>query len=203
MEQRKTNSDNNLLIACLVGCGCLTGIAFLLVAIALFAVGVPARHVQKDHQFAQLIPSVAVGTDFNLYGKTLDNEVFDWESLRGKYVLVKFTATWCGPCKMAIPGLLESYEKYHVKGLEIVSVYIWEDRAPDPVAMVKQFVEQEKLPWIIISEELSKNAGQPPQGKFFGIDGVPTMVLIDREGKVLAWDIYEDALHAKLAEIFK
>ena len=123
--------------------------------------------------------------NFTLYGKTLDNEDFDWESLRGKYVLVKFTATWCGPCRKEIPSLLEAYEKYHDKGLEIVSVYIWEDE-PNAVATVKQFVKQEKLPWIILSESLTAKAGQPPQGDAFGIPSVPTIALVDKEGKIIA-----------------
>ena len=54
----------------------------------------------------------------DLYGKTIDGEDFDWESLRGKYVLVKFTmvqftSPWHPICQMQIPGMLEVYEKYH------------------------------------------------------------------------------------------
>ena len=124
--------------------------------------------------------------DFFLYGKTIDDEDFDWESLREKYVLVKFTATWCGPCKGEIPGMLEAYQKYHDKGFEIVSVYIWEVEESDAVATVRQFVEQEKLPWIILSESLTAKAGQQPQGEAFGIKGVPTMVLVDKRGKIVA-----------------
>jgi len=122
---------------------------------------------------------------FILYGNTLDNEDFDWGSLRGKYVLVKFTATWCGPCKKVIPDMLESYKQYHDKGFEIVSVYIWEEE-PNAVATVKRFVEQEKLPWIILSESLTAEVGQPPQGDAFGIRSVPTMVLVDQEGNIVA-----------------
>ena len=136
--------------------------------------------------------------NFTLYGKTLDNEDFDWESLRGKYVLVKFTATWCDPCKGTIPGLLEAYKKYHDKGLEIVSVYIWEEE-PNAVATVKRFVEQEKLPWVILSESLTAKAGQPPQGDAFGIQGIPTIALVDKEGKIIA---LHDDYKQKLREAF-
>ena len=121
---------------------------------------------------------------FNLYGRTIDNEIFDWASLRGKYVLVKFTATWCPPCERAIPGMLELYRQYHNQGLEIVSVYIFQQEA-DPVATVRNYVGEKGLPWIILSEELSTRAGQPPQGIAFEISGVPTFFLLDTEGEIV------------------
>ena len=147
------------------------------------------------------------GEDFNLYGKTIQDEDFDWESLRGKYVLVKFTATWCGPCQEEIPGMLEAYEKYHDKGLEIVSVYIWESRASGKdiekqIEGIKKFVQQEKLPWIIISEPQTVKANQPPQGETFDIQGVPTMLLIDKEGKVIT-EARGERLKQELKKLFE
>ena len=140
--------------------------------------------------------------DFFLYGKTIQDEDFDWESLRGKYVLVKFTATWCGPCHGEIPGMLEAYEKYRDKGLEIVSVYIGEQE-PNAVATVKNYVEGKKLPWIIISESLSKKAGQVPQGEFFNIQGVPMMLLVDKEGKIIAENARGENLKRELKKLFE
>ncbi|MDR3181418.1 MAG: TlpA family protein disulfide reductase [Planctomycetaceae bacterium] len=143
-----------------------------------------------------------IGADLKLYGKTLDDKDFDWDALRGKIVLVNFTATWCGPCKREIPGMLEAYKKYRDKGFEIVSVYI-----RDKLDAVKTAAEKEQLPWIIISEELTKAAGstlfpQQGQGEFYGIAGIPTMPLVGKDGKVLAIDISGEALQTKLAELF-
>ncbi|MDR2756618.1 MAG: TlpA family protein disulfide reductase [Planctomycetaceae bacterium] len=137
-----------------------------------------------------------VGAELKLYGKTLDDQDFNWEALRGKYVLVKFTASWCGPCKSEIPGMLKAYKQYHDKGLEIVSVYVW-DKLDD----VKHAVNEEKLPWFIVSEELTEKANQPPQGKAYGIQGVPTMLLIDKDGKVIDTEIREQKLQSRLAEL--
>ena len=145
---------------------------------------------------------LTAGKDPNLYGKTLDNEDFDWEKLRGKHVLIKFTATWCGPCQREIPGMLEAYEKYHDKGLEIVSVYMWQ-READPVATVKKYVEEKELPWIVISEELSKKAGYPEFGTFYGVRGVPTMVLVNKTGKIIMTEARGSSLKNRLGIIFR
>ena len=140
---------------------------------------------------------LAFGSDPKLYGKTLEDKDFQWEDLRGKYVLIKFTATWCGPCKAEIPGMREAYEKYHDKGFEIVSVYL------DSVEAVKKHVEGAKLPWIIISGILTTNANQPNLSEFYGIYGIPVMVLADKAGKIIMTEARGDALQARLAEIFE
>jgi len=147
----------------------------------------------------ELALRLAPGVDPKLYGKTLDDKDFDWQTLRGKYVLIKFTATWCGPCKKEIPGMLEAYTKYKEKGLEIVSVYISEPGA-DPAASVKKAVEEAKLPWIILSEALTANARQPGYGEFYGIESVPTFVLVDKEGKIMP--LSRGDWKKKLGEIF-
>ena len=147
---------------------------------------------------------LAVGCDPKLYGKTLDDQDFNWADLQGKYVLIKFTATWCGPCKGEIPGMLDAYEKYHDKGLEIISAYVWEHGSPqEQVETVKKFVAKEKLPWIILSETLTDSAGKVKYGDFYFINGVPTMVLADKEGKIIMTEARGSRLQTKLAEIFK
>ena len=147
---------------------------------------------------------LAAGSDPKLYGKTLDDKNFEWEKLRGKYVLIKFTATWCGPCAAEIPSMKEAYEKYHAKGFEIVSVYVGETAA-DPVVAVKQSVEEKQIPWIIISEELSKKAGHPEYGTFYNVFSVPTMILVNREGKIIKTGavLHGKGLQTTLTEIFR
>jgi hypothetical protein len=105
--------------------------------------------------------------------------------------------------------MLEAYKKYHDKGFEIISIYMWE-RGEDAVASVKEQVAQKGLPWIIISETLTEKAGMfPPQQGWqggyadaFAINGVPTMLLVDKEGKIIMTQARGDGLQAKLAEIF-
>ena len=187
----KTNAELYILIGCfacaLLACAALTVLMFV-GAVVLFPEERCFRGSGFQGHHGNQLSAFAAGTtepDFELYGRTLDNEVFDWDSLRGQYVLVKFTATWCPPCKEAIPYMLAAYEQFRHRGFEIVSVYI-EERGVDPVATVRQFVEREQLPWIILSEFLTERAGQPPQGTVFGIQLLPTMILVDTEGAIIA-----------------
>ena len=158
---------------------------------------VSTQHASRAEDF--------IGEDFDLHGKTMQNKEFDWNAYRGKYVLVKFTATWCGPCKLELPGMLEAYEKYHDKGLEIVSVYIWEAEGDVGNNMVNRFVLNEKIPWTIISEPLTEKANQPLQSDTFAkfIDGVPTMLIVDKEGKIFATDTRGAKLKRILEELFE
>ncbi|MDR1963048.1 MAG: TlpA family protein disulfide reductase [Planctomycetaceae bacterium] len=138
-----------------------------------------------------------LGSNPELYGKTLDDQDFDWNKLRGKFVLVKFTASWCGPCKREIPFMLKAYEKYHDKGFEIVSVYVW-----DKLDATKKVVEEEKLNWIILSEELTEKAGLPKQGTSYAVRGVPTIFLVDKDGKIISTTVRGEKLEETLAKVF-
>ena len=173
----------------------------ILVVLSLIIVGCTDSD-QAVQPSAQNANANAADSGFNLYGRTINDTEFDWNSLRGKYVLVKFTATWCPPCQMEIPGMKAVYEQYRDKDFAIVSVYVFQ-READPVATVRDYVAAQELPWIILSEELTRRAGQPPQGETFEIRGVPTMLLVDREGEVIARDTrtMDQSLQRKLAEL--
>ena len=170
---------------------------------------IPEERKERILADLEIMTRIEVGIDPKLYGKTLDGKDFKWESLREKYVLIKFTATWCGPCKQVLPDMLEAYKKYHNKGLEIVSIYIGQDE-PDPVATVKESVEEEKLPWIIISEALTEKDGLPKQSEYYRVYGVPKIVLVGKDGRIIMMNPYlgmggthPDGLNTKLAEIFE
>lgn len=92
----------------------------------------------------------------------------------GKYCLVDFWASWCGPCRGEIPNLRAAYEKYADKGLNVLSVAVW-DKVEDTQAAAKehgvvwyQIVDAQKIPTDI-----------------YGIDGIPHIMLIGPDGTIL------------------
>ncbi|MBO9729990.1 MAG: TlpA family protein disulfide reductase [Chitinophaga sp.] len=113
---------------------------------------------------------------------------------RGKYVLLDFWASWCGPCRAENPNVLDNYEKYHSKGLEILGVSL--DDKKD--AWLKA-IKDDGLEWAHVSDLKGwKNA----VAKEYNINAVPSNFLLDKEGKIIAKDLRGEELSQKLAEIF-
>lgn len=124
-------------------------------------------------------------------------EKLNIKSLEGKVVLVDCWATWCGPCLMEIPNMLKQYEKYHEKGFEIIGYSC--DRELD--ALLK-FVIKENPPWIIGSTVLSEKQEMKNYLNYYGISGIPTMILIGRDGKVISTKARGETLNQLLEEQF-
>jgi thiol-disulfide isomerase/thioredoxin len=121
-----------------------------------------------------------VGLDFDFTLPGLDGKPFALASFKGKVVLVDFWGTWCGPCKEALPGLVELYHIRHHRGLEIVGLSYEKDvpSADAAVNMVRAFVAQVKLPYTCLMGNEATIAKIP------NFRGFPTSLVIDRSGKV-------------------
>jgi thiol-disulfide isomerase/thioredoxin len=122
------------------------------------------------------------GNQMELKGTLLDGVELDWESYRGKVVLVDFWATWCGPCRQEVPNVLRLYHAYHEKGFEVVGVSL--DSSRD---QAESYIEQYELPWPnLFSEKENERSWEHPMAVYYGVTGIPLAVLIDREGKVVS-----------------
>lgn len=123
------------------------------------------------------------GHFMSLEGKLLTGGELDWESYRGKVVLVDFWATWCGPCIAELPNVKENYKKYHDKGFDVVGISL--DQARDKL---DKFVEKEELPWKQLYDEVvQKGEGwNHPMARFYGINAIPAAILLDKDGKVVS-----------------
>jgi thiol-disulfide isomerase/thioredoxin len=135
------------------------------------------------------------GKPMEISGDLLDGKPFNQKSLAGKVVLVDFWATWCGPCVAEIPNMLEQYEKYHAKGFEVVGISLDEDKEK-----VDAFIDENKIPWPII---YAGKGWQDPTAQFYGISGIPQLILIGRDGKVITLNARGKKLGERLAELFK
>lgn len=113
---------------------------------------------------------------------------------KGNYVLVDFWASWCGPCRQEMPNVVESYVKYHDKGYEIVGVS-FDSKAEPWKAAVKSL----GMTWIQISD---LKGWECAASDAYGVMAIPSNVLIDPEGRIVASDLRGEQLQAKLKEIY-
>ena len=135
-----------------------------------------------------------LGKEMKIDGTTLDGDKFDWKAYRGKVVLVDFWATWCGPCVQELPNVLANYEKYHDKGFEVVGISLDEDRE-----RLERFVVERKLPWVCLFEEGTGTSN--PVAEYYGVTGIPTVMLVDREGKVVSMSAHGRELERQLVKL--
>ena len=113
---------------------------------------------------------------------------------KGKWVLVDFWASWCGPCQEEMPNVVAAYKKYHDKGFEIVGLSFDADR-DDWMNAIKTW----NMPWIHLSD---LNYWESKAGKVYKIEGIPDNVLIDPDGIIVARDLRGPELDRCLSEIF-
>lgn len=126
---------------------------------------------------------VLVGNSMKLKGKTLKGKTLDIKDLKGKVILVDFWATWCAPCRAAIPGLKRLYKEYNDKGFEIIGI-----SADSSRERLEAFVKDIGMPWPTLYEDGAD--GQHPVAMYYGVMKFPTTILIDRNGKVVEMDVH-------------
>jgi cytochrome c biogenesis protein CcmG/thiol:disulfide interchange protein DsbE len=109
--------------------------------------------------------------DFQLPG--LDGKIWKLSDHRGRVVLVNFWATWCPPCRMETPGLVDLANRYRGKGLEVVGISLDENGAE----AVRPFVARYHVPYPVLLPDLNSSLAS-------AIESLPTTLLVDRTGRV-------------------
>ena len=138
-----------------------------------------------------------IGRPIMVDGTTLDGQEFDWGKYQGKVVLIDFWATWCEPCLRELPNIKQNYEQYHEQGFEVVGINI--DQRPESVQL---FFSRQKLPWTTVLSPDPNKPGQHPLMDKLGVESIPFLVLVGRDGKALALNPRGPELGKKLAELF-
>jgi thiol-disulfide isomerase/thioredoxin len=136
--------------------------------------------------------SLRAGTQFPTFDvKDVSGRPLSLASHKGKVVLVEFWATWCVPCRMELPYVLQTYKKYHASGFEIIGVSLDDD----PLALAR-FIKENDLTWP------QYNDGKKFENALamkYGVESIPTNYLLDGDGKIIGMDLREDDLEAAVA----
>jgi peroxiredoxin len=127
---------------------------------------------------------------------TLGNPV-SLSSFRGKYVLIDFWASWCGPCRQENPNVVKAFNAYNSKGFTVLGVSLDQPTAKDKWMKA---IHDDKLTWTQVSDLKYWKNDVAVQ---YGIQAIPQNFLIDPQGKIVGKNLRGEALNKKLASLFK
>jgi peroxiredoxin len=142
----------------------------------------------------ELLLKSRIGTQMTDFTQTdVNGNPVRFSSFNGKYVLVDFWASWCAPCRAENPNVLKAYNTYKDKGFTVIGISL-----DDKAANWKKAINDDKMPWTQLSDLKGwKNSVATD----FGIQSIPSNLLIDPSGKIVARDIRGAALENKLKQL--
>lgn len=135
----------------------------------------------------------AVGTASPLFSlQDIEGNLISLESYKGKYVLIDFWASWCGPCRDENPRILQVFKKYKGAKFDILGVSIDQNSN-----QWKKAIEEDQLAWTQVLDN------QNIANQSYGVISIPANVLVDPEGVIIAKNIFGKKLDEMLTELLK
>ncbi len=150
----------------------------------------------QNQQQAMASKGLQVGTSApEISLPAMDDKVVTLSSYKGKYVLVDFWASWCGPCRKENPNVVAAYNKFKDKNFTILGVSLDDDKEKWQAAITK-----DGLPWTHVSD---LKGWESIAARTYNVESIPTNFLVGPDGKIVARDLRGEELAAKLAEVLK
>ncbi len=150
-----------------------------------------AQSAPSSSQAGPAIGSIAPDITMN----DVNDKPFSLSQLKGKYVLIDFWASWCGPCRDENPNIVSAYNQFKDKNFTILGVSLDKNKASWIEA-----IKEDNLAWQQISDLKYWSSAAVP---LYGLDAIPSNVLVDPQGKIIATNLRGSSLQKKLSEVIK
>ena len=164
-------------------------------------VGKGAAFIQEDETVQMIIEQkekasdTATGKKFkDIKGKTADGKTIKLSEFvgQGRYVLIDFWASWCGPCMNAVPKVRALLEKYTDQGLDLVGINCWERKPENGPAKAKEM----EMTWpVIYADDESVEE--------YGVEAIPTLILFSPDGTILERLVGDSGIEKVLGKYFE
>ena len=158
------------------------------------------KQTEDGKKFAERLPklkAVALGTPAPVFAEAdTSGKIVSLSSFKGKYVLVDFWASWCGPCRAENPNVVKAFNKYKDKNFTIIGVSL--DR-PNGKQKWLDAIHKDHLTWTHVSD---LQFWKSKTADMYGVRAIPQNFLVGPDGKIVAKNLRGDDLNDKLAELF-
>jgi thiol-disulfide isomerase/thioredoxin len=138
-----------------------------------------------------------LGKPMEITGDLLGGGEIDWKSYRGKVVLVDFSATWCTPCIEEAPNVLAMYNAYKDKGFDVLAISL-----DDTEEAAQKYVKDHGIKWAtLFPASEAERSWSHPLVRYYGVNGIPTAILVDQQGKAVHMNARDAELRNELKRL--